>query len=469
MKKEVLRIQQLNYLENDTQKLVDINLYLLAGECTGFLGLIDSGKSLLTEIISGNRLANTGSIFFDGEMIADKKLYAEKVYHINPYSYFVEDWSVAEYIGLENQKFNFWVIQEKVLVNQAKLYMDELGLHIPVTKRIKELTELEKRMMNLVKAYSKHARVLIIEDEFEGCSVEEVKNYKEILNRAIGKRNMSVIINSNSDQISRILSDKYVIFKNGSIVKKCHKNYIHNNEHLEKFMLRQRLSEGFEAQKDIPENKHELIYSVKNLDLKTGEKHQFNFYQGEICSILTLDVKTGRRIFDYISGRKIDSNLVTYLDGKKSVFSNTQGFIRNKIVSIGQLGDPQELILGMSPGENLLIPSLNKISAWEYLRGKFRLEKMAEIQIEQQMEELDFRLDEMGANDYTTLLLERWCIFKPKVLILYEPFSHSDTAGIALAKDYFYRFKSFGTSIVIIKSREEYIVDISDRIIHVSV
>ena len=463
MKKEVLRIRQLYYFEQDSQGLIDINLYLLAGECTGFLGLIDSGKNVLTEIISGNRSGYSGSIFFDEEMNGEKKLYKEKICRINPYNYFVEDWSVADYIGLENQKFNFGVIQKKILVNQAKQYMDELCLDFPITKRIKELTELEKRIMNLVKAYSKCVRVLIIEDEFEGCSVEEVQRYKEILDRVIEKREMAAIISSNSDQVLQILSDKYVIFKNGSIVKKCHKNYIDSDEHLERFILRRRSLEqqAFERTRPSHSDMSKLVYSVKNFDF------QFDFYQGEICSILILDVNVGKRMFDTISGRNLDNHLVIHLEGEQFTPASTQDFIRNRIASIGLLGEPGELILSMSAAENLILPSLNKISAWEYLRSKFRLEKMAEIQAKKQIVGVDSKVDKLNANDYTALLLERWYIFKPKVLILYEPFSHSDTAGVALIKDYFNKFKSFGTAIVIIKSREEYIEDISDRIIHV--
>ncbi|MFQ7133079.1 MAG: hypothetical protein ACLRQC_13055, partial [Dorea formicigenerans] len=63
--------------------------------------------------------------------------------------------------------------------------------------------------------------------------------------------------------------------------------------------------------------------------------------------------------------------------------------------------------------------------------------------------------------------LERWYIFNPMVLILFEPFALCDVKDVAVVKKYVKRFANKGTTVVIINTREEYVEDISDRIVHI--
>jgi len=73
----------------------------------------------------------------------------------------------------------------------------------------------------------------------------------------------------------------------------------------------------------------------------------------------------------------------------------------------------------------------------------------------------------MNSNDYIALTLERWYIYKPKVLILLEPFANCDIYEVSLVKAYMKRFLEIGTSVIVVKSRNEYVTDISDRIIEI--
>ena len=54
MKKEILRINDLNYTYTSTNRLENISLCILEGECVGFLGLTYSGKDLLVQLLDGN-------------------------------------------------------------------------------------------------------------------------------------------------------------------------------------------------------------------------------------------------------------------------------------------------------------------------------------------------------------------------------------------------------------------------------
>lgn len=466
MKKDILRIQNLNVVYNSSVKLMDVSLCLMAGESAGVLGLVNSGKNLLVDILCGNQGNYHGIFYVNGERVIHMEDIHKYVYKINISNFLIENWSVAEYIFLLSESSFFY--RRKNLVEKANLLIKKLGLDLDASKELKSLTELEKRLVDLVKAYSKETKILVIEDNFEGCTSFEIMQFKNALNKIMNDK-MTAIINSYSDQVLKILSDKYIIFKKGRIVKKCNKDYIRDNNHLEKFLL----GTAFTSRKmdlDNYKNEHNLtkdvVYSVKKMVLKKGER-QFDFYKGEVVSLLVLDVKEKKHIFDMLSGREIDKHMEIYLDRAQCNLNDMTDFVKHKIVSIANLGGRDELLPEMSAGDNLLIPSLNKISSLQYIFSRHKIIRLLENEVKENVMESNDIIRDMSTNDYIVLLLERWYIYKPKVLILFEPFVHCDIFSVSLVKSYIKKFTGLGTTVILVKSRKEYSEDISDRIIHI--
>ncbi|GKX27672.1 ribose import ATP-binding protein RbsA [Vallitalea longa] len=468
MKKEILRIHDFNMEYSSTVKLTNISMSLMAGECIGFLGLMNSGKNLLVDILCKGENLNQRS-FYVNQRIVNCADIQKSVYRIATSNYLIDNWTVGEYICLDSVSSILGIYWKNRLAAKTELFLKHLKLDIDVNKKLGDLSGLEKRLIDLVKAYSLEKKIIVIEDEFQGCSIEDIKQFKEVLNRVINNR-MVVIINSHSDYVSNILSDKYIIFKKGYIVKKCNKEYIKDNNHLEKFLLGARITS---KKKDLDSYKNEqniisqVIYSVKNVRLKIRDDIHLDFAKSEVVTILILDVNEKEQFFDLISGRYIDKYMKIYLEQNICNFSNVTDFVKKKIVSIADMGGVDELLLSMSDGDNLWIPSLDKISSLQYIFSQHRMDKMLKKQMKGNIEETGNDIKNMSINDHIILLLERWYIYKPKVLILLEPFVHCDIYGVSLVKSYIKKFTSLGTTVIIVKSREEYIADISDRIIHI--
>lgn len=468
MKKEMLRIHNLNCISSTLVKLVDTSLYLMAGETIGLLGLINSGKNLLIDILCGCQEEFQGTIFLEGKRVVHMTGLHKYVYKINISNYLIDNWSVAEYIYLLSEPSIMGIYHRKKLIRKANSLIQELGLNLDASKELKNLTELEKRLMDLVKAYNQGAKVLVIEDDLEGCSPQDIMQFKTVLNHVINDR-MVAIVNSYSDQVLKILSDKYIFFKKGRIVKKCNKDYIKDKNHMEKLLLgntvitRKRSLDNYEIEYNTTKD---TMYSVRNMLLKNNEI-QFDFYKGEVVSILDLDVKEKKYVFDLLSGRCIDKSLDLFLEQSPCYFSDITDFVKHKIVSIANLGNKEELLLQMSIGDNLLLPSLDKVTSMQYVFSQHKITDMLEKEVKENITEFKNPIQDMSTNDCFVLLLERWYIFKPKVLILFEPFIHCDLFSLSLVKSYIRKFTKLGTTVIMIKSSPEYIEDISNRIIYI--
>ena len=469
MKKEILRIQNLNYKSDVGRQLKHVSLCLMEGEITAFVGLVSSGKDLLLDIIRGKSRHTQGVIQICGKNIHSKQELKNAVYTMGDSNYSIENWSVAEYIGLISDQAGYGYFNKKKLQKEVKELFDELEIRIDVNQRLNKLTEIEKRLMDIVKACKYNAKILLLGDELEGLSNEDILKLKQELKR-IAPGRMTVIVDSHSEIVSRILADKGVVFNKNGIAKKIGHELANEPGILERYILdleeRSKNAEFIKKKNELDEKKMP-IYRVDDIEIKDEKKVGFSFYKGEITTILALDRKDKEKIFCTLSGRTIQNSTRYWVDGERHQFWKVEDFLEYKIAAVVRMGDEEELLLNMTVGENIMIPSLRKFSFWEYIRWENRLEKMLEKEFERKgMKKHDY-LWRMGINERIGIILERWCVYSPKVLILLEPFIQCDTQGVALVKSYIRRLAAEGAAVVVIKSREEYMEDISDAMIRI--
>ena len=469
MKKEILRINSLNYTYAGNRKLENISMCILEGESVGFLGLTYSGKDLLVRLLCGEAEADIRGldIYVDGARMSDQEELARYVYRIAASNYKIDEWTVAEYIGLVDSGWFQMLWNRRRLEEETDAYFKELGIPFDVSRKLKELTELEKRIADMVKARRHGARIVIVEDEFEGMRPESIGEFARIMKR-LARENMAVIINSHSDMVLSMLSDKYIIMKKGRIVKKCRTDYIQGSRHLEKFLLGSTIKskkQDMDSYALEQSEEKKTVYRVRGLELKDGRKGDFNFSRGEVVTFLVLDGREKERLFLVLSGRQPGRDIYCNIDSREYASGDFSGFVRGKVVSVMHMGSKEEVFTHMSAGQNLLLPSLGKISSVEYIASSGRISKMLKQNMDSDAMMPDMEAGDLEINDLISITLERWYIYNPKVLVLFEPFAQCDVYGVSIVKSYIKKFANRGTAVIILKSREEYVEDISDKII----
>lgn len=296
---------------------------------------------------------------------------------------------------------------------------------------------------------------------------ESIGEFARIMKR-LARENMAVIINSHSDMVLSMLSDKYIIMKKGRIVKKCRTDYIQGSRHLEKFLLGSTIKskkQDMDSYALEQSEEKKTVYRVRGLELKDGRKGDFNFSRGEVVTFLVLDGREKERLFLVLSGRQPGRDIYCNIDSREYASGDFSGFVRGKVVSVMHMGSKEEVFTHMSAGQNLLLPSLGKISSVEYIASSGRISKMLKQNMDSDAMMPDMEAGDLEINDLISITLERWYIYNPKVLVLFEPFAQCDVYGVSIVKSYIKKFANRGTAVIILKSREEYVEDISDKII----
>lgn len=468
MKKIVLSMSDLT-LHNETYgKLSYASFYTIEGEVTAFLGLNYSGKELIIQILTGHidMNWNVGKVYVDGCRIRKFADLQPFVYYLDTSCEGIENWSVAEYISLKDVSWFLSKKARKNLVKQAEQRIEK-KVQLNVRKKIRDLTPLERRIVEVIRAEKENARILIIEDECEGMDTESIQKYSDFLKKVIQKK-MSVILVCHSIRTAEILSDQYVIFRRGRIVKRWKKNSPYNigeiNDYLLGGTMRQKKSSLDSYARKISPLKS-IVYEVDNVILK-DKKENFCFHKGEITTFVITEYKMRQRLFQILSGR-------INLDGTEYTVQNIKikspsilKFFEYKIVSVMRLGNDNEIFEKMSVGDNLILPSLKKIPLPDYMISGHKIKEILSNELEIESISSDQITGYLGKNHRISVAMNRWYIFNPDVIVLYEPFTSCDAYGISIILSYIKKMADKGTSVIIIKSNSEYMEECSDRIIN---
>ena len=418
MKKELLRINHLNYIYTRTRKFENVSFCILEGECMGFLGLTYSGKDLLTGLLCGELTEGkgSGSIYIGGQKVNDWGILGEKIYRMRPENYMIEEWTVAEYMCLVDARWVGVFFRREVLEEAGDCFA-ELDLDLDVSTRMRHLSEMEKRIVDVVKAYRRGAKIIIIEDEFDGMSQMEIQKFGRVLHRLILGR-MSVIVNSNSNFILSALSDKYIIFNHGHIVKKCAREYIWSEEQLELYFLGEStvsVRENIENRQEVSVREEDIVYRVRNMKLRKCGRENLNFIKGEVVTLIVLDRREKERLFMILSGRIKSEGTHYILNGECYENIECNELSRKKVVSVRALGSREEVFEHMTVDENLMLPSLEKISFWDYIRSSGGIRKMMMEDMGEESSAKEVKAGELRVNECIRMTLERWYIFNPSI------------------------------------------------------
>lgn len=467
MKKILLQIKNLN-LKNDTVgKLYNISISFFEGNIYSLSGLDYSGRDAFLNIIKGNtdEKMYEGSFFIDNKCVNSIK---DSIYIFSLHNETVKDWTVSEYIALREGK---WFLNKKNKENMTKKVrrsLEKHGLGISGEEKIGSLRGLQRYQIELVRADVLHKKIIIIEDEFECVKYADINILSKWLKTNI-KKDMTIILSTYSKNVSYECADIFVCFKKGCIVKLCKKDDIKKIEELDVFVVGNSMNEKISSLKGTYsysrlKNRTDEIYSVSG-NLFGNET--FSFARGKIYSLIISLHSYRYKFFEAISGIK-HKDVRYFIDRYEQKIRTAKDLSDKKIIAASGIGESDSLAENMSVEDNLLLPSLNKLSPINYIINQDEIKQTVFEELKTKNIQKTALIRDLDINQKICVSMERWIIFRPKVFIIFEPFIHCDDYGLSLIKSYLKRFVENGCTVIIIKSRSEYVEDISDEIIHIS-
>lgn len=436
------------------------------GEVHALLGENGAGKSTLIKIISGAIEPNGGQIILGGKTFTKltppqaRDLGIEVIYQ--EFS-LVESLSVAKNVFLGSERG--FITNLKDLKIQSVAIFKEMGVDINPSTIVRSLSPAKKQLVEIAKAISRKAKILIMDEPSAPLSASEVETMFEIISR-LKKSGVTVIyISHRIEELFRI-SDRVTVMRDGKYVDTLITSKTNRKELIN-------LEVGRELKEYYPQRSGELAdiaLEVKHLSGNGDEDISFNVKKGEILGVAGL-VGSGRtEMANVIYGSARKNSGEIWVNGKKVDINSPDKAIQCGIGLIPEDRKNHGCILNANILFNVSLSVFNKYSRWYGLEIK-KLNKISKFYAQKlaiRTPSLLQQVRNLSGGNQQKVVLAKTLAADTNILIFDEP-----TRGIDVgAKQEIYNLMidlvNQGKAIIMISSEMEELLGMSDRLIVLS-
>ena len=463
----ILDCQGISKSFGGTHALQGVQLQVKPGEVHALLGENGAGKSTLMKIIIGLQKQDEGEIFFEGKPYsangpAEAIRAGISMIHqeLNPEPYL----SIAESIFLKREDtYRKTPFLNKIETNKrAAELLSQYNLNMNPKALMESLTLAQMQMIEILKAVSCNARLVIMDEPTSSLDSEETERlFKTIRN--LKEQGVTIIyISHRMEEIFKIC-DSYSVFRDGHFIGTGKVDEISVNELIS--MMVGRKVENIFPKVDCPIG--DVVFKAEGLSGKGFSDISFEVHAGEIVGFSGLvgsgRSETMRAIFglDPLKSGKM------YLNGKELKVKSPRDAISKGIAMINEDRKNYGLCLFRSIRENISLPNLparQKGVLIDQRREKEECRVIAKT-LTVKMASIESQAYSLSGGNQQKVVISKWVMATPKLLILDEPTRGVDVGAKSEIHALMSKFASEGMAIIMISSELPEVMGMSDRIL----
>jgi ribose transport system ATP-binding protein len=459
----VLTVQHITKTYPGVVALNDVAITFEKGEVHALLGENGAGKSTLIKVISGAIEPDCGSIQFDGRMYAKMTPALAKE---NGVTVIYQEFSLVESLSVAQNVF----LSEKrgVLVNHAELkkraakIFSEMNVLMDPSAQVRLLSPAKKQLVEIAKAISQNAKILIMDEPSAPLSASEVETMFEIIGRLKVKGVTIIYISHRLEELFRI-SDRVTVMRDGRTIATLHTSQTHRQE-LINLMVGRELKEFYSQRTSTP---GEIVLEVKHLYGLGDEDISFTVRRGEILGVAGL-VGSGRtELASILYGVTPKERGETWIEGRKREIRSPDEALR---IGIGLIPEDRKhlgCLLNATVRFNISLSVFNKLARFFIVSSKAQAQlarKYVEL-FNIKTPSLEQPVRNLSGGNQQKVVLAKTLAAETNLLIFDEP-----TRGIDVgSKQEIYHLMNDlviqGKTILMISSDMEELLGMADRLI----
>lgn len=463
----ILQVFNLTKSFSGIKALENVQLNVRRGEVHAIMGENGAGKSTFMKILMGLLQADAGQVFFEGEELRHSSVHEalkRGISMIHQEILMVPELTVAQniFLGRENA---IW-LKDHVHEQEAASLLAQLGMKLNPRTKMKYLSVAEMQMVEIAKAISNNAKVIIMDEPTSAISDKEVDALFKII-RDLKAQGVAILYISHKMNEIYEITDTITVLRDGKYIGTKSTKDI-DNKSLIAMMV------GREIESLFPPSlasKEEVLLEVKNLSSKGKfEDISFEVRAGEVLGLAGLMGAGRTEIARAIFGLDAFDRGEVLLKGQKATIKSPQEAIKAGIGYVSEDRKGLGFIPGLSVKQNISLSSLRRHSKRGLLQSKSEEETasytISELKIKASSMEQKVRY--LSGGNQQKVVIGKVLQASPEVLILDEP-----TRGIDIgAKSEIYKLirelTARGMAVVMISSELPEILGMSDRILVLS-
>ena len=469
----ILTVKGMSKAFPGVQALDKVDFEAYAGQVTALLGENGAGKSTLMKILSGVYKADEGEIYLDGTQIQPQNPHQAQTLGI---SIIYQEFNLTPnqnvytniFLGREPMQKgllgSLGFVDSHYMHRHSDQLLAQVGARFSNDRLVRNLSVAEQQMVEIAKALSVQAKVIIMDEPSSALGKEEVRVLFDII-KDLKEQGLAIIFITHRLEEVFEIADRAIVFRDGRRVGEL-KVPSASAEQIIGLMVGRALDRSHMHKRRVATQ--EVVLEVRNLSRKgILDGISFKLHRGEILGLAGLvgagRTETARAIF---GADRTDTGEI-YIDGKLVEINSPDSAVKVGLALVPEGRQTQGLILIQTVERNIALPNLDTLSRSNFInRGSIRqlVQKYVE-KLNIRTPSLEQRVLNLSGGNQQKVVLAKWLATNPKVLILDEPTRGIDVGAKAEVYAIMNDLVQQGISIVMISSEMPEILAISDRIL----
>ncbi len=444
-----------------------VHLMIFPGEVLAVVGENGAGKSTLMKILAGIERPEAGDLVLDGEPVSFddvREATGAGIALIHQELNLAENLDVASNIFLGREPQRWGIVDRKRLYREAKALLRRLDEDMDPRATVGDLAIGRKQMVEIAKALSVDARILIMDEPTSSLSQRETDRLFRVVGELKASGVCVVFVSHRLAEVRRV-ADRVLVLRDGKNAGELRGKDIGHDE-MVRLMVGRDVTSVWRRE---PAERKGPLLEVKGLvtDAFPSKLVDLTIHAGEIVGLAGL-VGAGRTEFlESLFGVRPRLAGTVSISGEALKSGSARESIRLRMALIPEDRKRFGLILEMSVRENLNLVVLRDDARFGFLDGTRENERSEELIAQLGIRTLgrEQALQYLSGGNQQKVVLGKWLAAQPRVLLLDEP-----TRGIDVgAKEEIYslmgELAARGTGILFVSSEMEEILSMSDRVL----
>ena len=463
----IVELEHINKSFPGVKALDDVHFHLKSGEVMALLGENGAGKSTLMKVLSGVYQKDSGTIRIFGETVENmtpKRAQELGVAIIHQELNMCQHLTVAENMFLGRERKKGLVLSQREMNQEAARVLQSLAIDLDPTTMVGSLKVSMQQMVEIAKALSTNARILIMDEPTSALTEKEIEEMFRIIRQLRDEGKGIVYISHRLEELQHIV-DRVTIMRDGK--------YITEGDY-EEMGMSQIIANmvGREIKEKFPRvhcEKGRKIFEVKNLNAgRMVRDVSFSSYEGEILGFAGLmgagRTETTRAIFG-VDPRESGQ---FFLDGREIKINKPMDAIRQGVVLAPEDRKRDGLCTKLSIRSNIELPNLDISSNRLGVVNRRKVTEMVatakeNFSIKMPNDEVD--AGSLSGGNQQKVVVGKWLARKSRVVIFDEPTRGIDVAAKVEIYNLMNQLKLQGISVIFVSSEMPEVLGIADRII----
>ena len=444
----------------------DVTVHVRAGQVQVLLGENGAGKSTLIKMMSGVYQPDGGRVLVDGEPVSlPGALAAEKlgIATIHQELNLVPSLSVAENVMMGRFPTRFGMVDRRELKRRARAALELIGLEVDVDTKVAELGIARQQLVEIAKALSIDARILILDEPTAALTRHETEQLFAVVAQLRARGVGMLFISHHLDEIAEI-GDTVAVLRDGRFVAEVPAST--PEPELVRLMVGRDIDEQYPRGTGAGTGADDVLV-VSGLTGDAFRDVSFTVRAGEVLGIAGL-VGAGRtEVIRAIAGVDRYSAGTVSVRGRVLKKGDVAGAIAAGIGHVPEDRKAQGLVLGASVNDNLgyaTLASSARGGLVDFAGQRERAEQVA-ARLRIRMRDIDQPIGALSGGNQQKAVFGRWIIAGSTVLLLDEPTRGVDVGAKVEIYELVNSITAAGGAVVMVSSELPEVMGMSDRII----